>query len=93
MNRVRKGKNGRGGPREGAGRPFDSQIDKTSSQEGLQRPWTRATFIVRKDYVRKLKDLALSREERLKDVMDEILKDALVGPSGKKTTGGKKKSD
>ena len=77
MNTARKKKRGRGGAREGAGRPFDRQIYTTSSQEGLQGAWTRATFIVRKDHLRKLKALALKRGLRLKDVLDEILADSL----------------
>ena len=77
MNTARIKKRGRGGAREGAGRPFDSRIYKTSSQEGLRGEWTRATFIVRKEHVQKLKVLALKREERLKDVLDEILADSL----------------
>ena len=77
MNTARKKKRGRGGAREGAGRPFDRQIDKTSSQKGLQGAWTRATFIVRKEHIRKLKTLALKRGQRLKDVLDKILERAL----------------
>ena len=77
MNRVKKKKSGRGGPREGAGRPLEGRISKTSSQEGLQGDWTRATFIIKKDHVRKLKALALKRGKRLKEVLDEILTEAL----------------
>jgi len=74
----RKKKRGRGGAREGAGRPFDRQIDKTSSsQEGLQGAWTRATFIIRKKHLGKLKTLALRRRVRLKEILDQILADAL----------------
>ena len=77
MNRARKRKIGRGGSREGAGRPLDRRIYTTVSQEGLQGAWTRATFIVKKEHLRKLKSSALSRGQRLKDVLDEILADAL----------------
>jgi len=77
MNTARKKKRGRGGPREGAGRPFDSRIYKTSSQEGLPSTYTRATFIIKKEHVRRLKRLALKRGQRLKDVLEEILADAL----------------
>ena len=90
MNTARKKKRGRGGAREGAGRPLDRRIYTTASQEGLQGAWTRATFIVRKDHVRKLKALALKRGERLKDILDEILEGALSAVSGDKKTGVKK---
>jgi len=72
-----KKKRGRGGAREGAGRHLDGRIYKTSAQEGLQGAWTRATFIVRKDHVRRMKGLALKRGQRLKDVLDKILEGAL----------------
>ena len=87
---MRRKKSGQGGPREGAGRHLVGRIYKTSAQEGLRGAWTRATFIVRKEYVRKLKALALSRGERLKEVLDDILKVALVTPSGEKKSGVKK---
>jgi len=74
---MKRKKSSRGGAREGAGRPFDRQIYKTSSQEGLPGDWTRATFIVRKDHLRKLKALALRRKRRLREVLEEILEGAL----------------
>lgn len=77
MNRAGKRKRGRGGPREGAGRPLKARIYTTASQEGLAGAWTRATFIVRKDRLRGLKALALKKGRRLKEVMDEILEGAL----------------
>ena len=77
MNTARKKNRGRGGAREGAGRPLKPRIKTTASQEGLSGTWTRATFIIKKEHVRKLKSLALSRGERLKDILDEILADAL----------------
>ena len=77
MNRVKKRKRGRGGPRAGAGSPLKPRIYTTASQEGLQGAWTRATFIIKKDHLRKLKALALRRGLRLKDVLDKILADSL----------------
>ena len=73
----------RGGAREGAGRHLDGRIYKTSSQEGLQGAWTRATFIIRKDHVRKLKALALKKRQRLKEVLDEILRQGLSTAAGR----------
>ncbi len=78
MNMVTKRKkSGRGGSREGAGRPLESRIYTTASQEGLPSTYTRATFIIKKDHLRKLKALAVRRGQRLKDVLDEILANAL----------------
>jgi len=77
MNRAGKKKRGRGGPREGAGRPLDGRIYRTTSQEGLPGAWTRATFIIKKDHLRGLKALALRRGQRLKEVLDGILEGAL----------------
>ena len=82
MNRAGKKKRGRGGPREGAGRPLDGRIYKTTSQEGLPGAWTRATFIVRKDRLRGLKALALRRGQRLREVLDEILENSLSNSQG-----------
>ena len=56
---------------------FSIPVDKTSSQEGLQGGWTRATFIVRKKHLGKLKTLALRRRVRLREILDQILADAL----------------
>ncbi len=72
-----KRRKGRGGPREGAGRPLDRRIYRTASQEGLPGAWTRATFIIKKDHLRGLKALAMKQGRRLRDVLDEILADAL----------------
>ena len=72
-----KRRNGRGGMREGAGRPLKSRIYATVAQEGLSSTWTRATFIVRKNHLKGLKALALKQRRRLKEVLDEILANAL----------------
>jgi hypothetical protein len=48
-----------------------------SSQEGLQDGWTRATFILRKDHLEKIKSLAYWDRKQLKEVMDEALGDYL----------------
>ena len=44
-----------------------------SSQEGLQDGWTRATFILRKDHVEKVKALAYWDRKKVKEVIDEAL--------------------
>jgi len=72
-----KRRKGRGGARDGAGRPLKARISTTSSQEGLAGAWTRATFIVRKNHLKGLKALSLKQGRRLKEVLDEILASAL----------------
>lgn len=44
-----------------------------SSQEGLKDGWTRATFILRKDYLEKIKTFAYWKRKNIKEVMDEAL--------------------
>jgi hypothetical protein len=44
-----------------------------TTQQGLQDGWTRATFILRKDYLEKLKELAYWKRKTIKEVMDEAL--------------------
>ncbi len=42
-------------------------------QKGLQQGWTRATFILRKDYLGRLKGLAYWERKKIKEVVDEAL--------------------
>jgi uncharacterized protein YnzC (UPF0291/DUF896 family) len=44
-----------------------------SSQEGLKDGWTRATFILRKDYLEKIKAFAYWKRKNIKEVIDEAL--------------------
>ncbi len=74
---MKETRQARGGKREGAGRPLKPRIYATVAQEGLPRTWTRATFIVRKNHLKGLKALALKQGRRLKEVLDEILANAL----------------
>jgi hypothetical protein len=53
-------------------------ISKTS-QEGLKDGWTRATFILRKDHLEKIKAFAYWRRKNIKEVMDEALQTYLQG--------------
>lgn len=50
-----------------------------TTQRGLQDGWTRGTFILRKDYLEKLKELAYWKRKTIKEVMDEALGDYLKG--------------
>jgi uncharacterized protein YnzC (UPF0291/DUF896 family) len=44
-----------------------------TSQRGLQKGWTRNTFILRKEYLEKIKALAYWERKRIVDVLDETL--------------------
>lgn len=47
-------------------------LNKTS-EKGLQEGWTRATFILRTDYLEKLKASAYWERKKIKEVIDEAL--------------------
>lgn len=57
-----------------------------TSQKGLKDGWTRATFILRKDYLEKLKSISYWRRMRIKDVVDEALRSYLEGKRIRKKT-------
>jgi hypothetical protein len=44
-----------------------------TSQVGLKDGWIRATFILRKDYLEKLKALAYWKRKKIKEVIDDAL--------------------
>ena len=44
-----------------------------TSQKGLKKGWTRATFILRKDYLEKIKALAYWERKKVKEVVDDLL--------------------
>ena len=43
-------------------------------QNGLREGWTRATFILRKDYLERLKRVAYWERKKIKEVIDEALR-------------------
>ncbi len=50
-----------------------------STQQGLQDGWTRATFILRRHHLEKLKALAYWERRTIKEVIDEALGSYLKG--------------
>ena len=46
-------------------------VSVKTSQRGLQDGWTRNTFILRKEYLEKIKALAYRERKTIKDVVDE----------------------
>ena len=47
-------------------------MNKTS-EKGLQDGWTRATFILRRNYLERLKASAYWERKKIKEVIDEAL--------------------
>jgi hypothetical protein len=50
-----------------------SMIPIKTTQRGLHDGWTRATFILKKNHLEKLKALAYWERRTIKEVMDEVL--------------------
>jgi hypothetical protein len=49
-----------------------------TTQRGLHDGWTRATFILRKNHLEKLKELAYWERRTIKEVIDEALESYLM---------------
>jgi len=62
----------------GRPRTIYREYEKTS-QEGLRDGYTRATYIVREDLHKKLKDYAYTERETLKDVVNKMIAQFLDG--------------
>ncbi len=58
-----------------------------TSYDGLREGWTRATFILREDYLKKIKSLAYWKRKNIKEVMDEVLEEYLKGKKIKSRRG------
>lgn len=50
---------------------------KKSSQKGLQKGWSRATFILKKEYIDKLKALSYWERTTIKEIIDDALSNYL----------------
>ena len=50
-----------------------------SSEKGLKDGWTRDTFILRKDYLEKIRALAYWERKKVKEVIDEAFGSYLEG--------------
>lgn len=61
------------------GRPrIHTDIKEKSSEDGLYQEYTRATFIVRKDLLKKLKGYAFLEDQPLKEVVNTMLDEWLA---------------
>lgn len=63
-------------PKIGRPRTIRREYEK-SSQENLPENWTRATFIVREDRLKRLKDYAYNDRRSLKDIVNEMIEEYL----------------
>ena len=68
-----------------AGRPkTNTRVITSANQEGLKEGWTRKTFIVRENWIERIKDLAywdrLQHKEALDQIMEEYFKQHKVKP-------------
>jgi hypothetical protein len=70
-----------------ANRGVTAMMVNKSSQKGLRNGWTRATFILRNDYLEKIKALAYWERKRVKEVIDEALEAYLKGKKAKTRRG------
>lgn len=50
-----------------------AKVIAKTSQKGLPEGWTRATFIMREDYLEKLKALAYWDRKQIEELMDEVV--------------------
>jgi hypothetical protein len=64
-------------------------ISIKTTQRGLHDGWTRATFILRKHHLEKIKELAYWDRKTIKEVMDEALGAYLKGKKIKPTKSEK----
>jgi hypothetical protein len=48
-------------------------VEQKTTTAGLQEGWTRSTFILREDFLEKLKGLAFYENKSIKDILDEVL--------------------
>ncbi len=60
-------------------------LNKTS-EKGLQDGWTRATFILRRNYLERLKASAYWERKKIKEVVDEALGLYLKGKKARTKT-------
>ena len=53
--------------------PRETMASNKTAEKGLQDGWTRATFILRRDYLKRLKASAYWERKKIKEVIDEAL--------------------
>jgi DNA-binding NarL/FixJ family response regulator len=83
MNKAEEKKNNSSGRERNDG--------NSTSEAGLRADWTRATFIVRKEHLEKIKALAYWERKKLKELLDEALESYLKDNKFKSIMGVKEK--
>ena len=70
---------GESAEKKAAEQPAEKAVpaEKNGSDEADRDAYTRATFIVRRDLLRRLKDIAFTERREIKEVVNEILEDAI----------------
>ena len=68
---------------------FEQSEGKTT-QRGLHYGWAGVTFVLRKDYLKKLKAVSYGDRKKLKEVVDEALGDYLKGKRIKSMSNGRR---
>ena len=63
----------------------NTQSKSKTTKQGLKEGWARATFIVREDYIDKLKAVAYWDRKQIKEVINEALTAYLKGKKIKRT--------
>ena len=62
-------------------------VQTKTSCDGLREGWPRATFILREDYLEKIKSLAYWKRKNIKEVVDDVLEEYLKGKKIKSRRG------
>ena len=75
----KKGLNKKDLNRMGSVRPVKPEASPTTSERGLRQGWTRATVIVQKEHLERLKDLAYWERVTIKYLLNQALEDFLRG--------------
>ena len=75
-------------PPKATASPRKAQEPTKTTEAGLPEGWNRATFIVRKEHLEKLKGLSYHEDRTLKELVDEALGTYLKGKKVQ-TRGGK----
>jgi len=73
-------------PAEKPTAPIPQGMNSDTARAGLQPGWIRASFIVREEYLAKLKQKAYWDRKPIKDILDEMLGVSLSGESQDKST-------
>jgi len=58
------------------------------SQQGFKDGWTRATFILRKDHLEKIKSVSYWERKKIKEVIDEALTLYMRGKKTRRKSNG-----